>query len=223
MFEEALLPILINLEIESLVKAMDDDEDDEKKEFADFAGICTTEHQDAQGDILDQPSINWDYFLQHGKFDWEHGKDPDDIIGYPTAIHKGMSYMGKPATGVEGRLVLAQPKARRAYRLMKSFAKAPGENKIGFSVFGGGRRDPLNPRRLCKAMFSRVALTATPVNPFTAVTIIKAAGFPVVPPVSNLTEEELLVVVRSVLGPNTPDSVAREIFRTARLLDGNVR
>lgn len=219
MYVDALLPIQITLDREEILKA--EKCDAEGKKYADVEGIATTEHQDVDGDVIDQASADWDYFLANGKVDWEHGKNPDDIIGFPTKVVKGLSYKGMPATGIGVRLVLSMPKAQQAYNLMKAWADVPGASPIGFSVYGSGRRDPMNPRRLCKARFSRIALTATPVNPFTVASIIKAQGFPVVPDIESLTQEELMTVVVGTFG-NTQAArdFARSIFAKALALDG---
>ena len=94
--------------------------DAQGNDFAEFEGVVSTEHPDLQGDIIVQKGVDWDHFKKSGVFDWEHGKEPDDIIGVPTEV-RTVICKGMPGTYVKGKLLLKDnKKAQNAHSLMKS-------------------------------------------------------------------------------------------------------
>lgn len=190
-------------------------------DFAEFEGVVSTEHPDLQGDIIVQKGVDWDHFKKSGVFDWEHGKEPEDIIGVPTEVRTGVVCKGLPGTYVKGKLLLKNnKKAQDAHNLMKSLVGSG--RQMGFSVLGKGMRDPQDRRKIIKSLFSRIALTVTPVNPYTGgglVEVVKSLEW-AVQNTPSLNFQQFQAVVRKALHGNQGldcDAFAAMLFTRARL------
>lgn len=198
--------------------------DAQGNDFAEFEGVVSTEHPDLQGDIIVQKGVDWDHFKKSGVFDWEHGKEPDDIIGVPTEVRTGVICKGMPGTYVKGKLLLKDnKKAQNAHSLMKSLVGSG--RQMGFSVLGKGLRDPQDRRKIIKSLFSRIALTVTPVNTYTGgglVEVVKSLEW-VVQNYPSVSFQQFQELVRKTLHDKQGldcDAFAAMLFTRARL-DGS--
>ena len=130
-------------------------------------GVMSAEGRDFQGEELVQDGIDWSYFEKHGWFNWEHQPGPENILGYPERVIRGLvTPAGKPATGVEGYLLLNDPRAKKIYDLAEALQKSGTDRRPGFSIEGYAvDRDPHNKRRVTRAKVLNVTVTAHPIQP----------------------------------------------------------
>lgn len=113
------------------------------------------------------------YLEKFGKLNWNHGSDPDDILGEITkaVIRKAL---GKRGLYIEVKLNSQQPKAVVAYNLLK------GGARFGFSVQGVTLRlskathNGFPVEKIDEAFVSQVALTGEPKNYNTFAQILKS-------------------------------------------------
>ena len=127
-----------------------------------IGGIISTESQDQQGEIIDQAGVDWNYFLKHGWFNYEHKQGPENILGHPELVAE-TDHEGKTATRVEGVLYLHKAKAKEVWETAMAMKKAGVKRKLGFSV--EGQVIQRNQKQIKKARVLNVAITAHPVNP----------------------------------------------------------
>lgn len=113
------------------------------------------------------------YLEKFGKLNWNHGSDPDDILGEITkaVIRKAL---GKRGLYIEVKLNPRSAKAVEAYRLLK------GGARFGFSVQGVTLRlskatyNGFPVEKIDEAFVSQVALTGEPKNYNTFAQILKS-------------------------------------------------
>jgi hypothetical protein len=113
------------------------------------------------------------YLERFGKLNWNHGGDPEDILGEITKaeIRKAL---GKKGLYVEAKLNPRNPKAVHAYELMK------GGARFGFSVQGVTLRlskathNGFPVEKIDEAFVSQVALTGEPKNYNTFAQVLKS-------------------------------------------------
>ncbi|MFA4944459.1 MAG: hypothetical protein WC789_07135 [Lentisphaeria bacterium] len=135
-----------------------------------IGGVATLETRDQQDEVVLARGLNWSYFLKNGWFNNNHGKEPQDVLGYPEdarLFKKGTELPnGKRADAdgwwVEGYL-LGTKKAAETWDLARSLAQTP--RRLGFSVEGKvlSREGPGN-RTITQALVRHVAITHVPVN-----------------------------------------------------------
>ena len=149
--------------------------DAQGNEYADFEGLASTEHSDLQGEVTFQDGVAWDYFKDHGVFNWEHGNEPKDLVGFPLEIRQNAVFKGKKGTYIKGRLLLKQPLARQIYNTMQSIKAGSTDRRIGLSIQGKSVvRDPADRRRILKSLISKISFTTNPMNPLTYVDLCKS-------------------------------------------------
>ncbi len=137
---------------------------------AKITGVISTEDVDLQGEIVKQKGLDFRHFEKSGVFNYEHKHGASNVLGYPTKIEKGDN-----KTTIEGVLLLNQPKAKEILTLAQTFEKAGKPRSIGFSVEGQILdRDPYNPHIVTKAKVLNCAITTSPVNPQTSLTLMKS-------------------------------------------------
>lgn len=148
----------------SLVKSIDEQEDDEGIVYV--GGIATAETKDHSGEIILQDGLDWEYFLKEGFFNWEHHQGPENILGAPTKIQKMFLDDGTKATYVEGKLLTTTEKSKSVIETIKALEQAKSlKRKIGFSIEGVIQsRDVNNPKIVTKAKILNVSVTAHPCN-----------------------------------------------------------
>lgn len=113
------------------------------------------------------------YLEKFGKINWNHGGDPEDLLGEITKaeIRKAL---GKSGLYIEAKLNPKNPKAVRAFQLMK------GGARFGFSVQGvtlklrKATHNGFPVETIDEAFVSQVALTPEPKNYNTFAQILKS-------------------------------------------------
>jgi hypothetical protein len=135
-------------------------------------GIASTSDEDSEGEILEPIGFDLSRFLEIGYLNYNHGakNDVGKIIGEPTLANitpAGELY-------VEGFLYSGHPLAESVWNLAETLQKNGSNRKIGFSIEGRATaRDPVNPKRITKALLTGLAITSTPVNGKTYLDICK--------------------------------------------------
>ena len=137
---------------------------------AKIAGVISTEDVDLQGEIVKQRGLDFTHFEKSGVFNYEHKSGASNVLGYPTKVTRK-----RGLTEIEGILLLDQPKAQEILTLAQAMEKAGRNRRIGFSVEGQVvDRDPYNPHIVTKAKVLNCAITTSPVNPQTSMSLIKS-------------------------------------------------
>jgi hypothetical protein len=138
---------------------------------AQVEGIASTEHEDHEGQTLLQKGMDWSYFLREGWINYEH-EDPKHatrgaaaVIGYPVRVWS-TTHEGKPATGLEARLFLDDPRAAQVVQTLEAIQKAIPARQLGFSIEGDAVDvdNPKDPKVIKRAVIYNVTLTSNPVN-----------------------------------------------------------
>lgn len=157
----------IPLTSKSLIKSKDEN----GKELYHFEGLASNDTEDADGEILNPEGLNIDDFRY---INWNHGKDPSDIIGVPTSSKivpgKGLH--------IKGALFSNTEKGKKTIELMQALERSNSELgtnvNLGISVEGQVlERNMLNPKRVEKAKITAVAICPFPKNPTTWAALLK--------------------------------------------------
>lgn len=128
-------------------------------------GIASSEHVDADGEIIVQKGLQWDYFLKHGFVSLEHP------LGVLNAVGESVSAQiidldGTPATEITADLHLEDRIGKAVWDKAKMLKKSGSRRKLGFSIEGEAlERDEENPKLITKARVISVAISAAPKNP----------------------------------------------------------
>jgi hypothetical protein len=137
---------------------------------AKIKGVISTDAVDLQGEIIKQSGLDFEHFKTRGVFNYEHRPGAENVLGYPTKVDTS-----NDQTSIEGILLLDQPRAKEIYNLAKAMERAGKVRKIGFSVEGQiVDRDPKDPSIVTKAKVLNCAITVNPVNPQTAMSLVKS-------------------------------------------------
>lgn len=136
-------------------------------------GIASSRVEDADGEVLDPSGFNLEPLLTTGFFNYNHqaSKSASAIIGEPTKaeiINNGKDLY------VEGFLYPDSAEAIAVYKLAATLENNSETRRLGFSIEGQAiERDPLNPKRVTKANLTSIAITPSPKNPNTLLSIMK--------------------------------------------------
>lgn len=137
---------------------------------AKIKGVISTEATDLQGESVAQDGLDFSYFLKRGWLNYDHQTGPANILGYPSKVTRQGA-----ETILEGTLLLEQPKAREIYKTARRLERAQTGRGLGFSIEGQViDRDPQNPNRITRARVLHVAITPSPVNPYTSLELLKS-------------------------------------------------
>lgn len=133
-------------------------------------GIASTEDFDAQGEMLLQNGLDLTPIDERrGILNWDHGKDPTDIVG----ILDGYKQT-KKGLQIEGTLFKNHTKANAIREIMESLGEKD-KGRMGLSVQGCIiQRNKDNPNIVEKCRIDAVALTMSPVNAATHVALVKS-------------------------------------------------
>ena len=131
-------------------------------------GIASTPELDLQNERVSQSGINFDYFLKHGYFNWDHKPGAENKIGEPWEVKitpkglyvKGMIYKGKKAADAIWEHINALG------------TNSDAKRKVGFSLQGKTVRR--NGNSILKCWIQDIAITTAPINYNTYLDIIKA-------------------------------------------------
>lgn len=131
-------------------------------------GIASTPELDLQNERVNQSGINFDYFLKHGYFNWDHKPGAENKIGEPWEVKitpkglyvKGMIYKGKKAADAIWEHINALG------------TNSDAKRKVGFSLQGKTVRR--NGNSILKCWIQDIAITTAPINYNTYLDIVKA-------------------------------------------------
>lgn len=153
-------------------------------------GRITTSDPDADGDIVLTDGLDFSRFTGgFGKIKYEHDTEilgePDNIIGFPTAVHVGNGYADFEGDLIdfvdipEDQLTKQQRMAKSAYGLFKAIENYNRTNpnnpqKLGWSIEGKFNKDDKQSNIIPKALITHVVLTTKPVNMHTFAEIRKS-------------------------------------------------
>lgn len=140
-----------------------------------IGGIATDEDSpDLQGETVFVKGLDISYLASRGTFNWDHGKDPADILGEVDIAQKTN---GEKQLYVEGFLYPDVKKAQDIQKLMGSMEKAESNRKLGMSLEGKIKeRDGADGKIIKKAWIKNVAVTYHPINQGTYLDFIKSLG-----------------------------------------------
>lgn len=143
-------------------------------------GRITTSDPDADGDIVLTDGLDFSRFTGgFGKIKYEHDTEilgePDNIIGFPTAVHVGNGYADFEGDLIdfvdipEDQLTKQQRMAKSAFGLFKAiddYNRTHPENpqKIGWSIEGKFNKDEKSSNIIPRALITHVVLTTKPIN-----------------------------------------------------------
>lgn len=131
-----------------------------------IAGIVSSESRDADGEVMLQNGLVWDYFMKAGWFNDSHDQGAGGGVGIPKKIETIRLPSGTLATRCEG-VLLDTPDGRRIWNLAKAATKVG--RQLGFSIEGGiARRAGADGKTVMKAYVRDCAITRHPKNPDTA-------------------------------------------------------
>lgn len=132
-----------------------------------FVGIASTLEEDLDGEIVDPEGLIFDYFLDSGYINWAHLSEdnPTSIVGEPTK-----AYVKNGAFVIEGGLYANNPLTQKILQLDEILRKSESKRRLGLSIEGDVlKRNPLNNKRVEKAMVTGCAITPTPKNRATSI------------------------------------------------------
>lgn len=131
-------------------------------------GIASDESApDLQGERVFVEGLETDYLLERGAFNWNHGKEPGDILGEIDVVDKSDGKLH-----VAGFLYPHVKQAVDTYNLMRSMKDSGSKRKLGLSI--EGKIKERNGKEVRKAWLKAVALTYNPINQGSWVDVIKS-------------------------------------------------
>ena len=138
-------------------------------------GVATDEKaEDLQGEIVFIKGLDTSYLENRGTFNWDHGKEPGDILGEIDKVNKDES-SGK--LYVEGFLYPHISKAQDVVRILKSLKATNSKRQLGMSIEGKVKeRDAMDGKQIKKAWIKSVAITYHPINQGTFLDFVKSLG-----------------------------------------------
>lgn len=136
-----------------------------------IGGIVSTDGVDRQGEVLLQEGLDFEPFVKAGWFNDNHDSSTEALIGYPDKAEMRKLPDGRTGWYVEGYLLKGTPRADAIWDLANALQKS--ERKLGFSVEGSVvERDPVDPKKVRKAIVREVAITRCPVNTETSLSVL---------------------------------------------------
>jgi len=137
-------------------------------------GICSSISKDSDEEELDPTGFDYRPLLESGWFNYNHqgGKDPSAILGRPTeakVVNNGKDFY------VKGFLYKGLKASQDIYNLAQVLAEEdPSGRTLGFSIEGTAtKRNAINPKKIERAQITGIAITASPKNPNTFLSIVK--------------------------------------------------
>lgn len=140
------------------IQTFEKGKDSEGSEIYKVGGLISDSSEDADNESLDYNGFD---FSDFNFINWNHGKEPKDIIGEPD------NWKIVPGKGVymEGTIYPDSEVGHQAVKLMKTLQKSKKGNKLGWSIEGQViERDLVNRNKVTKAKITAVALCPFPKN-----------------------------------------------------------
>jgi len=142
------------------------------KKVMKISGIASTNDVDTDNEILEPEGFDLSHFMNSGFINYNHNakSSPKAIVGEPT---EGTRIENNKLI-VEGTLYDDNPLSHEIYNLAETLKKSGSKRRLGFSIEGKPlMKDPINPKRITKAIISGVAITPCPKNHNTVMDIVK--------------------------------------------------
>lgn len=141
-------------------------EDNNTADYFLIKGDASTDGIDLDSEKVLQEGLDFDYFLKHGFFNYNH--DNKQNLGEPTVVKAGVpkTINGKQrlVTHVEG-ILYDLPLVRNMLETQNAMRKAKSKRRLGMSLEGAIiKRDNKDKKVIKKARVTDVALTWKPVN-----------------------------------------------------------
>lgn len=103
-------------------------------------GICSTALPDADGEIIDQGSMDFSYALKKGYLTHEHPAGALNLVGEPLevipTVIKGPDGKDVAATKLRGRIYAEDPLGGALLKKSRMLAKSSSTRALGFSIEG---------------------------------------------------------------------------------------
>lgn len=149
---------------------LDIEKSGEGKQVMRIKGIASTAHVDTDEETLEPSGFVLDRLTKSGYFNYDHRsrENPMYIVGEPDVakIVGGKLY-------VEGNLY-DTPLGKNIWEFANVLKKSGSKRQLGFSIEGKAlERDPLNQKRITKALLTGIAITPSPKNSNTLMDIVK--------------------------------------------------
>jgi len=152
-------------------------------------GVASSEAEDSDGETLIPAGFDFGPLLKTGFLNWNHqaGKSAKAICGEPTSakiINNGKDFY------IEGFLY-PNAQGKEVADLAETLEMYSPNRRLGFSIEGQAtEKDPMNEKRITKARITGVAITQSPKNPNTLMSIIKGETDDLYIEDEELTDEE---------------------------------
>lgn len=160
----------VPLDNREIIKATKKTGEDRYKNML-LSGVASDNSVDLSGETLEPAGYITDVFLKSGNVNYEHlaKKSPKFIIGKPIdAKIDGNNFI------IKAKLLSKSQLARDTWDKLIELEEEGSPVRAGWSIEGKAlQRDPLNPKRITKALITNVALTFNPVNQNTFAEICK--------------------------------------------------
>ena len=134
-------------------------------------GVASDNTEDIEGEVLEPSGYIVDHFLQNGYANYEHlaKRSPKFLIGNPVKAE-----VKDNKFHIKVKLWENSDVAREAWDKIIDMKESNSGRHAGWSIEGKAiSRDPMNPKRITKALITNVALTFSPVNTNTFAEIAK--------------------------------------------------
>jgi hypothetical protein len=152
---------IVPISDETINKAVSTSKSDRYKNMI-LEGVASDNSKDVDGETLEPIGYEIDRFLDSGYINYEHlsKKSPKFLIGEPIKAEiKGNKFH------IKAKLWENSDVAKATYDKIIEMKEAGSKRRPGWSIEGKAlARDPMNPKRITKALITNVALTFSPVN-----------------------------------------------------------
>ncbi len=131
-------------------------------------GVMSTNGQDRQGEVVLAKGLDFEDFINNGKFNDNHSQSTSAVVGYPESAtyYKNLGEINKSLDGREGwtckgYILKGTQRADGIWELAQALQKTP-DRRLGFSIEGKVLRR--SDKTIEKAQIRNVAVTNCPVN-----------------------------------------------------------
>lgn len=138
-----------------------------------ISGVASTDDEDEDGEILDPNGYVLDEFLKTGFLNFEHrGREQSSyLVGEPID-----AFVKDNKLHIKGKLYKSNPKAVDIYKTALMLEKEGSSRRLGYSIEGKKLKvDPHNNKVIKSAKLLGCAITATPKNKNTFLSIVKGS------------------------------------------------
>lgn len=144
-----------------MIKSVDNKKLKGKSIIGKIKGIASTPDLDYEQEQVVQEGLDISSFLEKGFLNWDH--DNTKIVGFPD---KKATKLTKQGLYVEGYLLDTEI-GRMAWDTANALQKSGTDRRLGFSIEGQVIKQDKK-GKILKARVTNIALTPTPVNPYTS-------------------------------------------------------